>query len=445
MAIMKSTSLGKGEVEGGTPITAKAIRTSEDKNVCSKIQDSLSRISTFDFMKGLGAIYFTWGHATMYWRQDYYSSILATIYLATDWLGPTLFIVFTVIGTTISIRKRELQGNTKGMFKNGVKKAAILFVIGESMNIMIELMNPNKVGAWHVLGMNMITDIAIIQVLAYGLVKLSKKSKFLLLCAVLVIYPLLLNYCLVGTNYDYSGTIAVNSENLKSLPFVLYFVLFNFDAMSPMLGWLIIILVVSIIYDGFTSFIARLTSLPGDKQARLKAKITGLMRYHNGRLILSGFALLGVAWVLSGPHLFEGIGMGNWIYGCVSRCDMFCPFPGLEGLPLFLLRHFPQNVLFNTGLVTIAFGLVNYVKYVKGIEPLLYSNIVALGQYSLTIFMVGHLLNLVGQLPPLGYLIGEIIVLVPMILGFRALVEETRGVGSIEWVIALYSKALKLR
>src|SRR5271157_3298786 len=73
------------------------------------------RLVVIDYLKGIAVIWFTIGHNIIYWEDQTGRSLASIIALSLDWTGPGLFIAFTVFGTLISIRRRMITGNTRGM------------------------------------------------------------------------------------------------------------------------------------------------------------------------------------------------------------------------------------------------------------------------------------------------------------------------------------------
>jgi hypothetical protein len=404
------------------------------KSVPPKV--ATDRIVTMDYLKGVAVIWFTIGHTIMFWHDFTWVSIGAFLALIFDWTGPGLFIAITVIGTMISIRKRQMSGNTKGMFVNGFIKSSFMLIVGEILNFFLGyIYNEQKIGAWHVFGANMITVIGLAQILTFGIVKLRVRARILLLVSCVIIYPILLMICLSAIGMDGSGKLPVSEALLVTPAYIAYYLLFYLDAMAPTLSWIIIFLAASIIFEGFSNRYAE-GSARGDfgteKEQRLQAN----------RMALMGVVAIVLGVVVGGFVLVRGLGMSGWLFDYVTNNDPL-RFYYMPGLPLFLTRHFPNYLIFNTGVLVVTFALLHTRSFIKRKHLLAQDTILAIGQFSFSIFIYENLLALIPVKMPLY-------IYVPVTLGILIAIalwcpywsRKLHGVGSIEWMLPIYTNAM---
>nr|MDO8110773.1 hypothetical protein [Candidatus Sigynarchaeota archaeon] len=393
--------------------------------------DEGSRITAIDYLKGIAVIWFTIGHAIMYWENGTWRSIAALAAFVMDWTGPGLFIAFTMLGTMISIKKRELTGNTRGMFKNAFIKSTFLLIVGECLNLVIEVTSGNAFGIWHVFGANMITVVGLAQIFTYGLVKISNNHRILLFFGLVIAYPVLLLSCLTQIGYDGSGALPVTATLLVTPAHIVYYLLFYMDAMAPTVSWLIVAVLASIIFEGYsTRFV---NSSITKNNARDKGN-------DSRRFALIGCVLVLLALAAGGFILTRGVGMSGWEYDFFVNDDPF-RFYTLSGLPLIIVRHVPNYLVINMGILLIAFGLTRYLIDVKGYHLVGKDTIILLGKYSFSIFVYGHLLALIPIKLPLYtfvILVSGIIALILVLV--KPWDRRAHGIASLEWLLVQYVK-----
>lgn len=271
-------------------------------------------------------------HLGAYWNDNSWESLWRIIWLFLDWLGPSIFISITVIGTMISIKRKELAGKNKGMGLNALKKFSYLFIVGEIMNYIIDMMNPKQLGPWQILGMNMITAVAYAQLLVYAFIKLSQRQRFILLVILIMGFPVLFDYCVQGLNYDFNIMINLGMDDLTTVPAILYYLLFYIQAMIPTYSWLILMLATMIVFNGFIDFKVKTTMVAAYHPNAL-LKLKQWHAYHVNRLFWLGFILVTLTIIMGGYALvdksFAGTYIGLW------NDDPFHIW-NLPGIPLFL-------------------------------------------------------------------------------------------------------------
>lgn len=410
-------------------ILARGEHATSSAAIEEKSTDAGDRLVAIDYLKGIAVIWFTIGHIMMDWEDHTWRSLASIIALSLDWTGPGLFIAFTVLGTMISIHRRTMTGKTHGMFKNACIKSSFLLIVGEILNLAINAMSGNSLGIWHLFGANMITDIALAQLLTFGLVKISIKLRSILLIILCVLYPILLVACLNGIGYDGSGSIVLNSTVLNNPAYLAYYLLFYMDAMSPTMSWLITAFLASILFEGFTShYVTTIGKKPDIQEQKRQAK----------KLIMVGCCTIVIAILASGFLIFRGLGMSGWEYDFLVTNDPF-RFYTLSGLPLILVRHVPQCLVFNAGILMIAFGLLYYISVVQMKMLAWQVSLVRLGKYSFSIFLYGYAFALIPvKLPLYLFIPAGVVIIAMIIIVFRYWDTYAHCIGSIEWILGKY-------
>src|SRR5271157_194510 len=403
-----------------------------------KSTDAGDRLVAIDYLKGIAVIWFTIGHNIMNWEDHTWRSLASIIALSLDWTGPGLFIAFTVLGTMISIRRRMMTGKTRGIFKNACIKSSFLLMAGEILNLAINAMSGNSLGFWHLFGANMITDVALAQLLTFGLVKISLRLRSLLLIMLCVLYPILLVTCLKGIGYDGSGSIALNPTVLNNPAYLAYYLLFYMDAMSPTMSWLITAFLGSILFESFTKYYTTSIGKQPDIQAQKR---------HAERLIMAGCCTFVISILMGGFVIFRGLGMSGWLYDFLVSSDPF-RFYTLSGLPLILVRHVPQYLAFNAGILLIAFGLFYYRSVVRRKKLAWQASVARLGKYSFSIFLYGYALALIPvKLPLYLFVPANVAIIAIIFIVFKFWHSRAHCIGSVEWILGKYviyvSAALK--
>ena len=395
-----------------------------------KSSEAADRLVAIDYLKGIGVMWFTFGHNMIYWEDHTWRSLFSLLALTMDWTGPGLFIAFTVLGTLISIRRRMVAGNTQGMFKNALVKSSFLLIIGEILNAVINSMNSGSLGIWHIFGANMITDVALAQLLTYGLVKLTMKARSLLLVMLCILYPILLVTCLNGITYDPdAGYIVMTLSDLSKPAYIIYYLLFYLDAMSPTMSWLITAVLASILFELFTNTYTSTSDMSFDIDAqKIQAR----------KLILLGCLAIIIAILAGGFVLFRGLGMSGWEYDFLVTNDPL-RFYTLSGLPLILVRHVPQCLIFNAGILVLVFGLLHYNAVVKQKRLIGQTSISHLGKYSFSLFIYGYVFGLVNiKIPFYIFFPLNVAIITAMIVLVNIWDAKAHGIGSIEWFYTKY-------
>jgi hypothetical protein len=426
---------------------ARVVNTTTDANVdvetgkSTEKKTNTSRIVTMDYLKGIAAFWFTLGHMMLYFNDGSWNSIMALVIIILDWLTVTLFLTLTVVGTMASINKKELSGKTKGMFTTAVQKSVFLLIVGMVINIVIDNHNPEKLDLWAVFGANMISVIALVQMFTYLLVKMKKWLRFVLLAVLVVLYPILLNACLVAIGFTDPGQLPVSASRLTTPGYIIYYLLFHQDAMAPTFEWLITAVLTSLVFEDF----AKSASLsPNMEPVRTDVTRSVPDPHYSATKNLAIIGLLCVACsvLFGGFFLWTGISPSNMLYSWMHEGDQFS-FYTAEGLPLFFVRHFPNYTAFNVGVLAVVYAALHHASAFRRKVLILQDTFVIAGQYSFSIFVYGHAFYLMFlKITIWQYIAICIPIAIAMLIAVRIWALKARGVGSLEWLLNMYMKGL---
>ncbi|MBN2150992.1 MAG: hypothetical protein JW839_06090 [Candidatus Lokiarchaeota archaeon] len=399
------------------------------------------RIVAIDYLKGIGALWFTLGHMMLYFNDGSWLSIMAVAIIALDWLTVTMFLALTVVGTMMSIKQKEAAGTTKGMLVSAVKKSTFLLIVGTVMNISIELYNAEKLGPWVLLGANMIFVIALVQLFTFVLMRLGKVPRVALLAALLVLYPVLLNVTLQAIGFNGYGEVPVSQGELANPAYVAYYLLFHMDAMSPTFEWLITATIASLVFEGFAEHVARegregrvSGALPGESGESRKGAVK--------HLAAMGMVCISAAILIGGFVMIKGVGPSYSEYYFLSAADQYS-FYSADGLPLFIVRHFPNYTAFNVGILAMVFAALYYRTEFRSKNLAFQDTFVVSGQLSFSIFVYGHAFYLLFlRLSVWQYLALCVPIGLLMLVGVKLWARRARGIGSLEWLMGVYITAI---
>ena len=399
------------------------------------------RLCTIDYLKGFAMFWITFVHLGAYWNDNSWVSLWRIIWLVLDWLGPSIFISITVIGTMISIRKKELAGNTKGMGIYAVKKFSYLFIVGEIMNLIIDVRNLKHVGPWHLLGMNMITAVAFAQLLVYAFIKLSQRQRVVLLGILVAGFPILFNYCAQGLNFNFDLMNNLGLEDMTTAPAIMYYLLFYIPAMIPTYCWLILMLATMITFNGFVEFKVKVTLLMTCSPSTW-VKLKQWHAYHANRLFWTGAVMI-IATIFAGGYALVDKPYAS-TYISLWHDDPFHVW-NLAGVPLFLYRNNPYSIFYFLGILLMVFGAYYHWRDMHQVSRRGVTRIENLGRYSFTLFMFSTLFDLIPvRLSFMPFLALFLLIIAGIILAFQAWNDKAGGIGSLEWFEKKYLLALAL-
>ncbi len=405
------------------------------------VKPVVERLGAIDYLKGFAMLWIMFVHLGDYWGDSTWRSLWRIIYMAADWLGPTIFVSLTVVSTMISIKKRVYSRKTEGMMADAFKKFSFLFIIGEAMNIFIDNMNSHHLGPWHVLGMNMITAVAFSQLLVYGLIKLSQAQRFAILAALVAGFPMLFMYCINGGIVGSDGNVILDTSTLVTPQAILYYLFLYMSAMMPTYCWLILTPLTMLVFNGFVEFHVKapvILSLHPRSEPRLRM----WYKYHAYRLACAGLVMIFLGIFFGGFEPARCIDFTSGAYADLMNFDAF-KFWSLSGIPLFLYRHNPYSIVYNTGLMLVFFAFIYYTRDAPWRNKRGTTRIEIFGKYSFTIFIYSHGFKLIPlQLSMPLFLCVFFPILVLLVMGVPVWDKKLGGAISLEWFRIYYLRFL---
>lgn len=398
------------------------------------------RVHTFDFFKGFAMLLIYWVHAAGFWNDGSWVSVYRVGYIFVDWIGPSLFVSLSVIGTLTSIKQRVAagKGGTKALVLDAFKKFSFMFAVGTIMNVSLELDKGSTNVAAMLMGMNMITAIAFVQLFAVVLYKLSRNVRIVVLLVLVALYYPLLGWCLGGLPVTPGGAVIIDASTATTAHGLLYFLLFDFDMMIPTFSWVVVSLMASIAFDGFTTFTA--TSLRGGRWS--PEVFRSWQAFHARKLLVAGAMILLAVFLLGGFVLSPGISFSRGVFLGLTNGDAYS-FWTLPGIPLFLARHVPHYLAYNFGLFTVVFSLFYTWLDVRGTRGRVVRTIEVFGVYSFSTFVYGYAFALIPVKFSFGtFWIFFVLVLGGLVVGVWAWNRWAGGILSLEWGMKTYMRAL---
>ncbi len=400
-----------------------------------------SRIITMDYLKGIAAFWFTIAHMMLYFNDKSWMSIMVTFIIALDWLTVDLFLALTVVGTMISIKKKEAAGKTKGMFSTAVMKSSFLLIVGLIINISVEARALYHVGIWCVFGANMITVIGLVQMFTYLLVKMKRWLRLVLLAVIIVIYPVLLNAIFVSVGFIGWGEMPITTARLTNPWYAAYYLLFDMDAMAPTFEWLITSILASLVFEEFARSTAT-SSTTGDSNQVVSGSTIDPHARATKNLAVAGLVCVACSLLFGGFLLTKGIGPSYVEYYFLHGGDQFSYYTP-EGFPFFLVRHFPNYAAFNVGVLAIVYAALHHASAFERKRLFLQDTLVIAGQFSFSIFVYGHASFLLGlSISGWQFVVICIPIGVAVLVAVRLWARRARGIGSLEWFLGLYMLGL---
>ena len=381
------------------------------------------RITTIDTMKGMSIIMIFYCHFAFIWRTDDWMAFTRLQWLFLDFVGPAMFVVMSMLGNMLSAAK-EMETSKKDTLytQKSLLKISYLFIIGEFIN----LLTIGETGILHVLEWNVVTTIAVFSLLIPAILRLKIRVRVLLLFFIVALYYPLLNYSMSSIDAAGIDPGAATPLQILDAPTIIYFLFFQQAMTCPLFPWLIVPLVTSIIFEPFVT--AYRSNKPGAIQAELR-KITIIGLIFIAGAIASGF------WLIRGytrDIMYE-----------LEQPGAFYSYP-LGGVPVFLVRHTPQYLFYNLGIICVIFGILAERQLIQQKNILWEEKINNCGIMSLTVFIVSHMSWLFPwiRMEALEFYVIFIPFLFLVVNLFWLWRTKGKMVGSVEWLMNVYMLTL---
>ncbi|MEX2680970.1 MAG: heparan-alpha-glucosaminide N-acetyltransferase domain-containing protein [Candidatus Sigynarchaeota archaeon] len=390
-------------------------------------RDARPRVPTIDTLRGISIIMVLYIHLAGAWRAPDWSTLLRLQWYATEFFGPAMFITISLVGNMVShfARKNRDSGDQSmpmnrrplALPRKLLLRSSFLFIVGECINAIFT----GRLGLLHLTGWNMITTIALFGLLIPVMLRIPKIARLLLAASILLAYYPIMNWSIAPLDPFDIDLLWISPEKFADPRVLVYWFLFFHDMMAPVFSWLAVPLIASVVFE---SMVSKLTNGDSKKIGRESARV----------------ALVGVAMILIG--IVSGFQIAPDYVGRlnteIATPDAYIQWPW-AGVFIFWIKSTPQYIVYNLGIVFLAFSAFSYVQIGKK-RVLPGENFVnSCGRFSLTIFIASYILSQIPlELPlPLFYILA-----IPIIISItwvtRAWEKHLSGVGSIEWMMNVH-------
>jgi hypothetical protein len=401
------------KVKTSVPEKSEIAKKSNDSPAPSK------RLTTIDTMKGMSIIMIFYCHFALIWHAADWAAFFRMQWLLLDFFGPAMFVTMSVLGTMLSAAKSADSPEHGSLYtRRSLLRISFLFILGELYN----LTTVGSVGIMHVFEWNVFTAIAMFSLLMPLILRLKVRTRVLLIAIIVVLYYPLLNYSLTSINAAGIDPGVATPAMIPDLPTYVYFLFFQQAETCPIFSWLIVPLAASIIFEPFISKYNNAT--PRAIQVELR-KIRWV-----GLILIVGAISLGY-WLIPGytHDIMDDLRVPGQIFSY--------PF---SGVPVFLVRHTPQYLFYNLGIICVIFSFLAERKLVRCKQIPWEEKINNFGAMSLTGFLMSLLPYLVHEviLQELLFMVIFIPLIIVIVNFFWIWQKKFKIIGSAEWFMRIY-------
>nr|MDO8088223.1 hypothetical protein [Candidatus Sigynarchaeum springense] len=378
-------------------------------------------IPAIDILKGFSMLFIWYVHFAWAWHDDSWTSLFRFSWYILDVIGPSMFIVLSVVGNMASYQATTMPGRKPGITRKKVFKASFLFIYGECINLFFLW----HLGWFHLSGWNVITTIALFSLLLPYMLRLRPRTRLAIVVTIFIAY-----YPLAMWLTGYLASHGITPENLQidvlMDPMVsIYWFFFCHGMMTPLFPWIAVPLLVSVIFERVVKAIA--------------SKQSDLVPRELKRLLLVGVLIL-AAGVLFGLYPMIDFNLGAMDE--LLTPGFYFTYPFHTGIVAFLVRHVPQYLCYNTGCAAILFSIISYLHVKMPGFNEVQSSVKSFGKLSLTAYLLSHLGLLIPLSLPIELFFSIFLpILIVTVLAFHAWVTRWNAFGSLEWLMGFTTNA----
>jgi hypothetical protein len=255
------------------------------------------------------------------------------------------------------------------------------------------------------------------------MLRLRARTRIVIAIAIFVCYYPIATW-VTGTLMDRGITPSTLQIEAFMDPVVtIYWFFFCQAMMTPLIPWIAVPLIVSVVFERFIKASAMKQQEPVIKELK--------------RLVLIGILLVAV-----------GVGLGIYPMLDFNRGamdELFAPgtnftYPFSTGIVAFLVRHVPQYLCYNIGCAAILFSIVSYAHLVKPKLQQARNAVTSFGNLSLTTYLLSHIGLIVPvKLPIEAFFLIFVPLLLVTVLLVHAWVIKWKSIGSLEWLMGFYA------
>ncbi|HME52225.1 MAG TPA: heparan-alpha-glucosaminide N-acetyltransferase domain-containing protein [Candidatus Lokiarchaeia archaeon] len=381
------------------------------------------RITTIDTMKGMSMIMIFYAHFAFILRTSDWTAFTRIQWLFLDFFGPAMFVTMSMLGTMLgSAGGKDLSKREPLYPRRSLIKITYLLIVGEIIN----LITLGGIGILHVFEWNVVTAIAIFSLVMPLILRMKMRWRMVLIVLIVMLYYPLLNFSMSSINAAGVDPGAATPAQINDLPTIIYFLFFQQAMTCPLFPWLLVPLITSIIFEPFCK--AYRSNAPGAIQAELR-KIG-----YVGLIFIAGAIALGF-WLVPGYT--------RDIMPELSTPGQFFTYP-FAGVPVFLVRHTPQYIFYNLGIICVIFSILAERQLIQQKRILWEEKINNVGIMSLTLFLMSHVSWLFQWIHVQALVFYSFFIPLVFIVVNAYWYWNKRGkmIGSLEWAMVMYTMAI---
>ncbi|MHA1683632.1 MAG: hypothetical protein ACTSUE_22020 [Promethearchaeota archaeon] len=390
----------------------------------SKIPEFNFRICTIDYMKGFSMILIFALHMGWLWLREEAVAFTRLLFLVFDFFGPSMFVTLSVVGSIIGFYKRKRKGIKYLLTTHQILKASFLLIIGELLN----LMNIDM-GGWHILSWNVISFVGILTLLIPFILNLDWKVRLTILILIVFSYYPFYNWCLGGVSQAGVDVFSLTPELFDDPRVLVFYLLFNPENMTPAYSWFIVPFMTSLVFERFIK-----ANVDKDRRKMIQ---------HLRVIGWGGVVTLSLG-IIFGIQLVDPVNFNPNIMDQLTNTVCWYSWPFPSGIPVIWIRHTPQYLFYNFGLLSIMFLFYSYREVVYAKKFWWQEKMCIFGVLSLT----GFLLSSIGVLIPIKmtfvafwlFFFPYIVVIIYVFWYWSA---KHKAFMSFEWIMIAYATAVK--
>ncbi|MFX0100182.1 MAG: hypothetical protein ACFFCS_11425 [Candidatus Hodarchaeota archaeon] len=377
------------------------------------------RIKTIDYMRSISMFFVFYCHFAVNWRGEGWVSWIRLQWTALDFLGITSFIGLSILGSLMSHFSRMEKGDNRLITKKIILRASFFFILGEIYN----LIGIGYMGVFHFFGANIFYTLTIFSLLLSFFMRLDYRIKLVIVAIITFTYYPLLNWAWGGLQAAGISPEAIQIEHMQDPRILVYYMILDHRAMSPLYPWLVLPLLITIVFGR----IMKVFKTAHKEELHKETK----------KILLVGIALV-VINMITGYQLTQGYIVHDFLE--LIQPGFFITWPLKEGLPLFWVRNSIRMILYNFGWFCIIFYVISWIQFVKERKFPWEDKMMAFGNLSITGFFLSLIAYTVKlRLPwPIFYAI-FIPIFIIIVNTFYYWTVKYKAKFSLEWLLVVYT------
>ncbi len=360
------------------------------------------------------------------WGTDDWHALARFQSYILDFFGPTMFVIMSIVGNMISNKTLGRERSSPYEPRKMLRVSFLIF-FGEYLNIVTLW----RLGGFLLTAWNIVLTIGVLTLILPMMLRLRKITRVALAIIILLIY-----FPLVNATAADMIPLGIEIDTIQGSAFtdplnVIYWVFLYQDMMAPILPWLMVPLLASVIFEDFTAHYAMKASIPTTTLSRdLK------------RIGIWGIILVSIAIITSFQRIPD--------YSITNNTDLASPdayftWPYTDGIFPFLIRHTPQYMLYTIGTTCLMFAAFARFQAISRKSFPLEAGLNAIGKLSLTAFLLSLSVFYIPLRLPFPWFYPVAIPLeVGVLIGFWLWYEKGRHIASLEWFMDLYVNGILL-